>query len=68
MPKCPFYPEEPEGEIKCDYLIGKAPDFKSNYVKEFCKGRFKDCVYYFHLTKWMERIKDAMAEDEDEDA
>lgn len=67
MVQCPFYPEDPAGDLKCDYLVGKDPNFKTGYIKEFCKGRFKDCGYYFHLTKWLNRIDDAMEED-DEDA
>lgn len=67
MPLCPFYPEEPAGDLKCDYLIGKDPILKSGYVKEFCKGRFKDCVYYFHLSKWLEKIEDAMREEEEDE-
>lgn len=67
MPQCPFFPEDPAGDLKCDYLIGKEPAFKRDYVEQFCKGRFKDCLYYFHLTKWLERIKDAMREEEGEE-
>lgn len=65
MAQCPYFPEDPQFEIKCDYLIGKEAGFKAGYVREYCKGRFKDCRYYFHLSKWMERIEDAMEEDEE---
>ena len=65
--ECPFFPQGERTEIKCDYLIKKDPAYKTSYTLEFCKGRFKDCAYYFHLSKWLERISDAMKEDgEDE--
>ena len=67
MTVCPFWPANEQPPLKCDYLVGKAPLFKKRYMEEFCKGRFQDCAYYFHLTKWLERIEDAMKEEEGEE-
>jgi|GEM_PF-1675398 len=65
---CPFFPYgEEKPEISCDHLAKKGENFKKTYVPEFCKKRFKDCAYYFHLTKWLERIDGAMKEEEDEE-
>lgn len=64
---CPFFPYgEEKPEIKCDQIASKKPEAKADYILEFCKGRFKDCAYHFHLTKWLERIKDAMKEEEED--
>lgn len=65
---CPYFPEEPKEGIKCDYLIGKEAQFKQDYVTRYCKGRFNECTYYWHLEKWKEKIRDVMNEGEDEEA
>ncbi len=64
---CPFFPyAEEKPEIRCDRLAGKEEGAKQTWVAEFCKKRFKDCAYYFHLTKWLERIDGAMKEEDEE--
>jgi len=60
---CPYFPEQPKVELKCDYLAKKQPEERFGYSQEFCKGRFADCSYYFHLSNWMQRMKEALRKD-----
>nr|AFD03199.1 hypothetical protein [uncultured bacterium W4-21b] len=63
---CPFFPEHPFVKLKCDHLIGKEKSVRETHIQKYCKGQFKDCTYYFHLTKWLERIDDAMKKEDEE--